>query len=38
MRTLFTDEEIADIEAAAEEHHQKVEDLIREAVLEKLAA
>jgi hypothetical protein len=35
---LFTDEEIADIKAAAEEHHIKVEELVRQAVLEKLVA
>lgn len=35
---LFTDEELADIKAAATEHHQKMEELIRQAVLEKLAA
>lgn len=35
---LFTDEEIEDIRAAAEEHHVKVEELVRQAVLEKIAA
>jgi hypothetical protein len=35
---LFTDEEMTDIQAAADEHHEKVEELIRRAVLDKLAA
>jgi hypothetical protein len=35
---LFTEEEIADIRAAAEEHHQRVQDLIRQAVLDKVVA
>lgn len=35
---LFTDEELADIKAAAEEHHVQVEELIRRAVLDKIAA
>lgn len=35
---LFTDEELADINAAAAEHHMKPEELIRQAVLDKLAA
>jgi hypothetical protein len=35
---LFTDEELADIQAAAEEHHVKPEELIRQAVLDKIAA
>lgn len=35
---MFTDEELADIAAAAEEHHLKVEELIRQAVLDKIAA
>jgi hypothetical protein len=37
-KDLFTDEELADIKAAAEEHHQRVQDLIRQAVLDKVAA
>jgi hypothetical protein len=36
--TLFTEQELADIAAAAEEHHQKMEELIRQAVLDKVAA
>ena len=35
---LFTEQEMADIEAAAEEHHVKAEELIRQAVLDQLAA
>ena len=35
---LFTEEELADIAAAAEEHHIRTEELIREAVLDKVAA
>lgn len=35
---LFTDEELEDIEAAAQERHVKPEELIRRAVLENLAA
>jgi hypothetical protein len=35
---LFTDEELDDIASAALEHHVKAEELIREAVLDKLAA
>ena len=38
MTELFTEEELADIEAAAEEHHVPVEDLVRQAVLDSLAA
>jgi len=38
MDELFTEEERADIEAAAQEHHVKVEELIRQAVLDQLAA
>jgi len=35
---LFTEEELADIEACAAEHHIKAEELIRQAVLDQLAA
>ena len=35
---LFTEEELADIAAAAQEHHQHVSELIRQAVLDRLAA
>jgi|JI10StandDraft_1071094.scaffolds.fasta_scaffold38098_2 hypothetical protein len=35
---LFTDEELADIKAAADEHQKTTDELIRQAVLEALAA
>lgn len=35
---LFTEEELADIRAAAEEHHEKMRALIRKAVLDTLAS
>lgn len=35
---LFSEQELADIEAAAQEHHQQVSELIRQAVLDSLAA
>jgi hypothetical protein len=38
MDELFTEEERADIEAAAQEHHQQAAELVRRAVLDALAA
>lgn len=35
---LFTDEELADIKASADEHQKTMDELIRQAVLEALAA
>lgn len=38
LMQLFTDEELEDIKAAAEEHMIRMEELIRSAVLDRLVA